>query len=284
MKSTRILNWVSSIDPRYDKELSGLQARMVDFYSTSDSYYSDIDYTSAVWTSDPCHLDILSRLEGRHAIVEAGCGGAKLLRNHPRFASCYSGCDFSAELIGRNRAAHPDALFRRIEDPRRLPFEDAVADALFSIYVIEHTVYPADFLTECWRLLRPGGLFILRCPDFLGASKIPSQRAGFTYGTGREKLRAGSVIDALMTGYDRKIRIPRTCARLRKKIANHYGFYINLAPTCFIDPFAPDHDATYLTYADEMVNFLRDRISFPDSWREVNACWPIYLVGTKISA
>jgi SAM-dependent methyltransferase len=265
-------------------ELSGLQARMVDFYSTSDSYYSDIDFTAASWTSDPCYLDIVSRLEGRRAIVEVGCGGANFLRHYSRFASCYSGCDFSTELIARNQRTHSKARFRQIEDPRRLPFEDATADALFSIYVIEHTVYPADFLTECWRVLRPGGLFILRCPDFLGASKMTSQRAGFAHGTGREKLHSGAVIDALVTGYDRKIRIPRTCARLREKIADHYGFYINLAPTCFFDPFAPDHDAVYLTYADEMVNFLRDRISFPDSWREVNACWPIYLVGTKISA
>ena len=284
MKSTRTLNWVSSIDPRYDKELSWLQARMVEYYSTSDTYYGDIDFTAAAWTSDPCYLDIVSRLEGRRAIVEVGCGGANLLRHHPRFGSCYSGCDFSAELIARNQRTHSKAQFRQIKDPRRLPFKDATADALFSIYVIEHTVYPPDFLNECWRVLRPGGLFILRCPDFLGASRMTSQRAGFAYGTGREKLRAGAVIDALVTGYDRKIRIPRACARLRETIADQYGFYINLAPTCFLDPFAPDHDAVYLTYADEMVNFLRDKISFPDSWREPNARWPIYLVGTKISA
>jgi SAM-dependent methyltransferase len=184
-------------------------------------------------------------------------------------------------LIAKNQSAYPKAQFRRIEDPRLLPFEDGTADAVFAVYVIEHTVYPADFLTECWRVLRPGGRFILRCPDFLGASKMTSQRAGFAYGTGREKLRAGAVIDALVTGYDRKIGIPSTCAMLREKIADQYGFYINLAPTCFLDPFAPDHDAVYLTYADEIVNFLRDRIAFSDSWRELNARWPIYLVGTK---
>ena len=284
MKPTRNLNWVSSIDPGQEVELGRLQERMVKYYSTSDSYYSDIDFTADAWTSDPCYLDIVSRLEDRRSIVEVGCGGANLLRHHPRFASRYAGCDFSAELIARNQAAHPYARFRRIENPRRLPFGDATADAVFSIYVIEHTVYPADFLNECWRVLRPGGRFILRCPDFLGGSKMTSQRAGFAFGTGREKIRAGAVIDALVTGYDRKIGIPRACAALRRKIGGGHGFYVNLAPTCFFDPFAPDHDATYLTYADEMVNFLQGRVAFPDDWRQLNGRWPIYLVGTKTGA
>ena len=286
MEPTRKLNWVSSIDPGQDVELARLQARMVKYYSTSGSYYSDIDFTARAWTSDACYLDIVARLGGEYcrSIVEVGCGGANLLRYHPRFASRYAGCDFSDALITRNQAAHPDALFRRIENPRRLPFEDATADALFSVFVIEHTVYPADFLTECWRILRPGGQFILRCPNFLGASKVTSQRAGFAFGTGREKIRAGAVIDALVTGYDRKIGIPRACAALRRKIGDGHGFYINLAPTCFVDPFAPDLDATYLTYAEEIVNFLRGRVTFPSDWRQLSSRWPIYLVGTKTGA
>ena len=278
---SRKLNWVSSVDPTSSRHLLALQQRMVDFYTTSASYYGDIDFTAGAWISDPCYLDIVAELEGSGAIVEVGCGGANLLRQHPRFAPRYSGCDFSTALIAKNQSAYPKAQFRRIEDPRLMPFEDETANAVFSVYVIEHTVYPADFLKECWRILRPGGRFILHCPDFLGASKMTSQRAGFTYGTGREKLRAGSAIDALVTGYDRKVRIPWACAQLRKSIADKYGFYINLAPTCSVDPFAPDHDAVYLTYADEIVNFLRDRIAFSDSWRELNARWPIYLVGTK---
>lgn len=284
MEPTRNLYWVSSIDPRHDVELARLEARMVEFYSTSGSYYSDINFTASGWASDPCYLDIVARLGGNRSIVEVGCGGANLMQHHPHFAQRYAGCDFSAELIARNQALHPDALFRRIENPRRLPFEDVTADVLFSVFVIEHKVYPAEFLTECWRILRPGGRFILRCPDFLGASKMTSQRAGFAYGTGKEKLRAGSVVDALVTGYDRKIRIPWVCAALRWKIGEGHGFYVNLAPTCFVDPFAPDHDATYLTYAEEMVNFLHGRVVFPDNWRQMNRRWPIYLVGTETGA
>jgi SAM-dependent methyltransferase len=129
MEPTRKLNWVSSIDPGQDVELARLQARMVKYYSTSGSYYSDIDFTAGAWTSDACYLDIVARLGGEYcrSIVEVGCGGANLLRYHPRFASRYAGCDFSDALITRrcpffglcNRAyGLSGGLFdRMLEDP-----------------------------------------------------------------------------------------------------------------------------------------------------------------------
>jgi hypothetical protein len=107
---------------------------------------------------------------------------------------------------------------------------------------------------------------------------MSSQRAGFSFGTGREKLARGHLVDALVTGWDRKVAIPRRCAQLR---ADGGGFHVNLAPVCFEDPFLPDHDAIYVTYAQEMVEHLRGRIEFPGDWADLNSRWPIYLVGKK---
>jgi SAM-dependent methyltransferase len=281
MKPSRTLRWISSVAPENEALLRDLQERMMRFYRDSASYYGDIEYASLSWRDDPCYRDIAARLQARAAILEVGCGAANILEYHRKLEARYTGCDFSPDLIRRNRERHSAARFEAITDPRRFPVPDRSADAVFSLWVIEHTIYPADFLSECVRVLKPGGLFVLRAPDFLGASRMTSQRAGFGFGTGRDKLTKGKVIDALVTGFDRKVAIPRRCEQLRKKIGEGFGFYVNLAPTCFEDPFAPDHDAIYLTYAEEMVNFLRGKIDFDESWRAVNRQWPIYLVGVR---
>jgi SAM-dependent methyltransferase len=278
---SRQLKWISAVDKNNISLLETLQKRMAHFYAASTTYYNDIDFTSEAWKSDACYQDIVSRLVDCHQIVEVGCGAANILRHHPHLVTRYSGCDFSPSLMERNRSAFPGATFSIVNDPRIVPFPDSSADALFSVFVIEHTIYPHVFLSECVRVLKPGGLFILRCPSFLGASAMNSQRAGFSYGNGREKLARGRIFDALITGFDRKIRIPRRCKQIRQQIGDAFAFYVNLAPTCFVDPFAPDHDATYLTYAEEMINYLRGKISFAPELRELNQKWPIYLVGIR---
>jgi SAM-dependent methyltransferase len=181
----------------------------------------------------------------------------------------------------KNRRRWPTAAFSRISDPARLPFDDQLFDAVFSVFVIEHTVYPMHFLNECVRVLRLGGVFLLRCPNFLAEGKLTSQRAGSSMGTGREKLRHGALIDALLTFWDRKIRIPRRCADVRRKIGAGWGFYVNLAPVCFVDPFAPDHDAVYLTYSREMIGYLQDRVLFSHPATELADRGSIYLTGKR---
>jgi SAM-dependent methyltransferase len=277
------LDWISAVDLANRDDLALLQESMRVYYANSNNlYYNDIDFTAAAWVNDDNYNDIARRLLGAKSILEVGCGVANFVKHHGEAESRYAGCDFSPKLIQRNRDRFPKAEFRQITDPRVIPFEDKSVDAVLSIYVIEHTVYPHDFLSECARVLKPGGTFILKCPDFLGSSSMTSQRAGLSYGTGRAKLAKGRVLDALLTGYDRKVTIPRRCAELRSEIGNGWRFYVNLAPTCFRDPFAPDHDAVYLTYADEMVSFLRGKIFFPKDWRTLNSTWPIYLAGNKM--
>lgn len=45
---------------------------------------------------------------------------------------------------------------------------DEPADVIASFETIEHVFSPADFLERCRRLLRPGGLVILTCPNYQG--------------------------------------------------------------------------------------------------------------------
>ena len=281
MKPSRKLRWVSSIDPANQMALATLQSKMKAFYECSSSYYQDIDSSEWRWNEDPIFLDIIDRLGSARNICEVGCGSAHLLRARPQLESAYSGCDFSPGLMASNKASFSSADFRQIKDPANLPFSNEAFDAVFSVCVIEHTVYPAQFLDECVRILKAGGLMMLVCPNYLGTSELTSQRAGFSAGNGSTKIRQYRIVDAIVTGWDRKVRIPARCRKLRDSIRSGYGFWVNLTPVCFEDSFIPDVDATYVTYEPEMKSYLGERISF-----EVPSGIPvpdeiIYLVGQK---
>ena len=58
----------------------------------------------------------------------------------------------------------PNAEFRAAAVPP-LPFEDATFDWVISFQVIEHIEADAAFVQEVWRVLKPGGRFIVTTPN-----------------------------------------------------------------------------------------------------------------------
>jgi SAM-dependent methyltransferase len=256
--TARGIQWLSSERPENTTALAELQERMAAFYAETRSYYAEIDFTAGAWQSDPCYLRILREVRAGSAVLEVGCGRANVLSTCPDLASRYTGVDFSRELLLENSSRFPSARFVPVTSPQKLPFGDAMFDRVFCMYVLEHCVFPRLFLHECLRVVRPGGLFLLLCPNFLGQGQMPSQRAGSSMGNGRDKLRRGQLVDALTTGHDRKIRIPWAAFKARRAArAGRGGFWINTAPTCFADPFYVDADAVYLTYEWEILQELR---------------------------
>jgi SAM-dependent methyltransferase len=277
----RAIHWVSAVDPANAKVLAELQARMAGYYATNDEYYEEIDITKDYWRTEPSYAEILHQAERANRILEIGCGRANLLAHAPGLAARYTGIDFSSQLIERNRKHYSEACFQLIEWPTRFPVESSSYDFVFSVWVIEHTVYPNVFLDECCRVLRPGGVLAILCPDYLGADRMASQRAGFSAGTGKEKVKRGAILDALVTGWDRKVVIPGACGRRRKAIGDRYAFLVNSQPVCFTDPFIPDVDAVYVTYADEMIAYLRGRVGLEPSAAARAKDRQILLLGKK---
>jgi SAM-dependent methyltransferase len=211
---TRRLQWISSIDEENEPALNALVSQMAAFYGRNTQYYADIDYASEAWQTDPVYKDIAARLLRASRILELGCGAARILDHYPQLAPRYTGVDFSRELLAANRKRHPEATFAPLDHGGRPPVDLGVFDAVFSVFVIEHCVRPRQFLADSIRLLAPGGVWMLRCPHFLGIGRIPSQRVGFSAGTGREKLLRGKLADAFVTGWDTRVRIPAECSRL----------------------------------------------------------------------
>lgn len=258
------INWVSAIDDRNVSLLTSLQQKMADYYTQNAQYFSDISFNEDIW-KDPSQLiqvDTVKLLQQQDRILEVGCGRAAILKTIPSLSAKYTGVDFSPTLMRENQQQYPEASFAHFEQPTKFPFADHQFSAVFSHFVIEHVVFPHLFLEECMRVLKPGGHLIIICPDFLGCNRMTSQRLGIRPGTGREKLKSGKVLDALLTGYDSRVRVPRYCEKIKSQIGDGFKFMINLNPVCFTDEFMPDVDAVYVTNAKEIKNFLRSRLSF----------------------
>jgi ubiquinone/menaquinone biosynthesis C-methylase UbiE len=112
-----------------------------------------------------------ARFPEAHAVVEIGCGtGAlarRLFRHELPADARYLGVDLSprmAAIASRRLARFGDRAEIRIGDgAERLPADDGWADRVLSTYVLD--LLPperaAAVLTECARVLEPGGLLCL---------------------------------------------------------------------------------------------------------------------------
>lgn len=77
------------------------------------------------------------------------------------------GIDLAENMLGiaeRHRAASPHAqrLEYRIADAKRLDFPDDSFDTVFSNTILHHIPDPRPFLAEAARVLRPGGVLLIR--------------------------------------------------------------------------------------------------------------------------
>lgn len=197
-------------------------------------------------------LRYLDRLSPR-SILEVGCGNGRLFRQLRRrgFQGRYSGVELSVQLTEWNRQRSPDATWFAA-GAYALPFEAEAFDCCVAYYVLEHLVYPEKGLLEMLRVLAPGGRLVLVFPDFACFGILPSQVLGLAPGgTARERFRAGRVLDAFVSLYDSRIRLPR----MLKRATRRFGpFPVNTRPLClsYANRVSPDVDAVYIATKEEL--------------------------------
>ena len=81
------------------------------------------------------------------------------------------GCDISrvSEIACKNERIP----FKYVNlDKGRLPYKDKTFDVVYSKSVIEHMVDPLIFVTESFRVLKPGGVLLVLTPDWEANYKI----------------------------------------------------------------------------------------------------------------
>ena len=104
-------------------------------------------------------VELIESLAPASLVLDIGCGPGRVLGFLARRGMRCIGLDRSRVSVGlaAERYHRPGV----VGDNLRLPFADAVADAVISDGVIHHTEDPQAAFAENWRVLKPGGRMYL---------------------------------------------------------------------------------------------------------------------------
>lgn len=113
------------------------------------------------------YRDLLERLADRFTdaeVLEAGCGegyGADLIAGVARRVI---GLDYDEYAVAHVRARYPRVDMRH-GNLAELPLPDESVDVVVNFQVIEHLWDQGQFVSECRRVLRPGGVLLMSTPN-----------------------------------------------------------------------------------------------------------------------
>lgn len=111
-------------------------------------------------------------------LLEGGCGSGAYLVRFTQKGHEVIGVDFAQETVARLNEAFPE-LDVRVGNIRELPFQDNTFDAYYSGGVIEHFedgLMPQ--LDEAFRVLKPGGVFLVTVPYLNVARRLSARLLG----------------------------------------------------------------------------------------------------------
>ena len=122
-----------------------------------------------IWIEHWHRYHFARRWAAGRAVLDVACGegyGSALLA---RDAASVAGVDISQDAIAHARSRYASVANLRFECApcTRLPLEAASVDLAVSFETIEHITEQAEFLAELARVLKPGGLLVLSCPNRL---------------------------------------------------------------------------------------------------------------------
>lgn len=255
--------FVSALDAGSNEALFRLEQRMAQYYANPQYHEEWIRFANAAWQplAHGAQLAAAERIPHGATLLEVGCGdtaGALQLLEHVPHVQ-YHGVDISIP-------AHRERSLRVARATGiKLPFATGSFDVVISMFTIEHTIFPHRFLDECWRVLRVGGKLEIIAPDFLH-NAMASERIGLGFGNGRDKLRRGHLLDAALTFFDSRIRLPSARRRRARRLKHgSYSFPILTNPRCLTKhTFVTDCDAVYPACPEEIVNYMRARHQVTD--------------------
>ncbi|MGH8866931.1 MAG: class I SAM-dependent methyltransferase [Actinomycetes bacterium] len=155
-----------------ERTLPGIWHENYWFRRHEAAYLAVAEYLTVADTGEPAVVP-------GSVLLEAGCGegyGAALLRQ--RTGARVAAFDYDAASLDHVAATYPDVQPVRA-NLVALPVGDAVADAVVSMQVVEHLWDQEAFVTECARVLRPGGTLVMSTPNRVTFSPAGAPRNPF---------------------------------------------------------------------------------------------------------
>jgi SAM-dependent methyltransferase len=114
---------------------------------------------------EAAYLHAAPLMSGLH-VLEVGCGEGYGTAVLGESAASVLGIDYDALTIAHAAARYRPARFVRA-NLAALPLPDVSVDAVATLQVIEHVWNHREFVGECRRVLRPGGLLYVTTPNRL---------------------------------------------------------------------------------------------------------------------
>ncbi len=109
-------------------------------------------------------IDLLRQNVGeKPLILDVGCGTGAVGVELRKLGTSF-GIDFSEHALAFSLKRGAENIFRA--DAEHLPFVDASFDAVVSLDTIEHVPNDALAVSEIFRVLKPGGVFVMNVPAY----------------------------------------------------------------------------------------------------------------------
>ncbi len=99
-------------------------------------------------------------------ILEPGCGRGEFLKIFKDLGLEAVGLDISNEFEKDFSKDRINLILGDVEDKKGIPFPDDSFDVIYNKSFLEHLSNPDKFLTEAFRILKPGGIIISLVPDW----------------------------------------------------------------------------------------------------------------------
>jgi len=206
------------------------------------SVYDDIyEQRTGVWEDQgrtPEFIDFFSDLLGKYSdsrILEVGCGEGFLLskiRASEKFA-----IDLSAEAL-RNASGRAKAEFC-LAMAERLPFASGFFDLVTSVGVMEHFLEDREATKEIFRVLKPGGRYVVLIHVHLSVpERIQQKTAEYIYPRFRPSGLAKWISSKFFRPISQPIQRPYT-RRTAQSCIEGSGFAIERVISSQTDPEAP---------------------------------------------
>ena len=100
-------------------------------------------------------------------LLDVGCGAGKMLKAAVDAGWEAQGLEIASSAVEELRKQGFQVRESFVEEAC---YPDSAFDVIVANGVIEHVHHPGPFLVECFRILRPGGLFYVTTPNALGFS------------------------------------------------------------------------------------------------------------------